>query len=47
MLFRSLVEGLRNETVCRDDAIRELVPKPLMSFDDAVRRALAGVPLQY
>ena len=46
-IARPLVEGLRNETVCRNADIRELVPKPLMSFDDAVRRALAGVPLQY
>ena len=46
-IARPLVEGLRNETVCLNDDIRALVPKPLMSFDDAVRRALAGVPLQY
>ena len=46
-IARPLVEGLRNETVCLNDDIRRLVPKPLMSFDDAVRRALAGVPLQY
>jgi uncharacterized protein YbjT (DUF2867 family) len=38
---RPLVEGLRNPTVARDDRIRELVPFPLTSFDDAARAALA------
>lgn len=46
-IARPLVEGLRNETVCRNDDILELVPKERMSFDDAVRRALQGVPLPY
>jgi uncharacterized protein YbjT (DUF2867 family) len=38
---RPLIEGLRNETVARDDRIRELVPIELTSFDDAAREALA------
>ncbi len=38
---RPLIEGLRNETVARDDRIRELVPLELTSFDDAAREALA------
>ena len=46
-IARPLVEGLRNETVCLDDAILRLVPKERMPFDDAVRRALVGVPLRY
>ncbi len=40
---RPLIEGLRNETVCRDDAILALVPGPRLGFDDAVRDAL-GLP---
>ncbi|QEM66824.1 NAD-dependent epimerase/dehydratase family protein [Geobacter sp. FeAm09] len=36
-----LIEGLGNEVVCREDAIRELIPLPLTSYDEAVRRALA------
>lgn len=46
-IARPLVEGLRNETVCRNDDILRLVPKERLSFDDAVRRALQGVPLRY
>ena len=39
-IARPLIEGLRNETVARDDRIRELVPVELTSFDVAVREAL-------
>jgi uncharacterized protein YbjT (DUF2867 family) len=39
---RPLVEGLRNETVVRDERIRELVPIRLTPFDDAAREALAA-----
>ncbi len=46
-IARPLVEGLRNETICLNDDILTLVPKERMSFDDAVRRALQGVPLPY
>lgn len=38
---RPLIEGLRNETVVRDDRLRELVPFELTGFDDAARAALA------
>lgn len=37
----ALIEGLKNEVICRDNRIRELVPIPLTSFDDALRTALA------
>ena len=37
---RPLVEGLRNPTVARDDRIRQLLPRSLMSFDAAARAAL-------
>lgn len=36
-----LIEGLSNEVVCRENAIRELIPLPLIPYDEAVRRALA------
>jgi uncharacterized protein YbjT (DUF2867 family) len=36
---RPLVEGLRNETVVRDDRIREVIPVELTSFEAAVRLA--------
>jgi uncharacterized protein YbjT (DUF2867 family) len=39
-IARPLIEGLRNETVARDDRIRELVPIELTPFDVAVRDAL-------
>jgi uncharacterized protein YbjT (DUF2867 family) len=38
---RSLIDSMSNEVVVRDDAIRRLVPLDPMSYDDAVRRALA------
>ena len=37
----ALIEGLKNEVVCRDNRIRELLPIPLTPFDDAIRTALA------
>jgi len=37
----ALIEGLKNEVICRDNRIRELLPIPLTSFDDAIRTALA------
>lgn len=39
-LSRALIEGLRNEVVCRDMRIRELVPQELLSCREAIRRAL-------
>jgi uncharacterized protein YbjT (DUF2867 family) len=36
---RPLIEGLRNETVVRDDRIRELVPVDLTRFEAAARSA--------
>jgi uncharacterized protein YbjT (DUF2867 family) len=39
-LARPLIEGLRTPTVARDERIRDLVPFPLTSFDDAARAAL-------
>jgi uncharacterized protein YbjT (DUF2867 family) len=39
---RPLIEGLRNETVAKDERIRELIPLELTPFDKAARAALAG-----
>lgn len=43
-LSMSLIEGLANEVICRENRIRELLPIPLTPFDEAVRRALAEAP---
>ena len=40
-IARPLIEGLRNETIARDDRIRELVPIEPTSFDAAAREAVA------
>ncbi|HVD11682.1 MAG TPA: NAD(P)H-binding protein [Gaiellaceae bacterium] len=40
-IARPLIEGLRNETIARDERIRDLVPIEPTSFDDAAREALA------
>ena len=37
----ALISGLKNEVICRDNAIRELVPIELASYDDAIKTALA------
>ncbi len=37
---RPLIEGMRNETVARNDQIRTLVPFELTAFDEAAREAL-------
>lgn len=35
-----LIEGLKNEVVCRDQRIRDLIPLQLTGYDDAIREAL-------
>lgn len=37
-----LIEGLKNEVVCRENAIRDILPIRLTPYDEAVRTALAG-----
>ncbi|WP_147822287.1 SDR family oxidoreductase [Salidesulfovibrio onnuriiensis] len=39
-LVRPLVEGLRNEVICRDNRIREMIPQELVPCRVAIRRAL-------
>lgn len=36
-----LIEGLKNEVVCRENTIRDLIPIPLTPYDTAVIRALS------
>jgi len=38
---RPLIDGLRVPTLAHDNRLRDLVPFPLASFDDAARAALA------
>lgn len=38
-----LIEGLKNEVVCREHAIRSLIPLQLTSYEDAVRRSLVAL----
>jgi uncharacterized protein YbjT (DUF2867 family) len=37
-----LIEGLKNEVVCRENTIREVLPIRLTPYDEAVRKALAA-----
>jgi uncharacterized protein YbjT (DUF2867 family) len=37
-----LIEGLKNEVICRDNTIREIIPLQLKPYDEAVRSALKG-----
>jgi uncharacterized protein YbjT (DUF2867 family) len=39
-----LIEGLKNEVVCRENAIREIIPIRLTPYDEAIRKALAKEP---
>lgn len=37
-----LIEGLKNEVVCRENAIKGIIPLQLTSYDEAVRKALSA-----
>lgn len=37
----ALIEGLKNEVICRDNRIRDLIPIRLTPFDEAIQTALA------
>lgn len=43
VLARPLVEGLRNKVVCTENAIRDIIPQPLLSVRESIRRALERV----
>jgi uncharacterized protein YbjT (DUF2867 family) len=38
-----LIEGLKNEVICRENSIREIVPIRLTPYEEAVRKAMAGI----
>jgi len=42
-LIRPLVERMRDEILCRDERIREIIPQKLLSCRDAITKALAEV----
>jgi uncharacterized protein YbjT (DUF2867 family) len=42
-LARSLVDSLTHETVCHDSKIREIIPMELLTYREAVERALARI----
>lgn len=42
-LASTLVESLRNESVCHDFNIKKIIPHTCLTFDEAVRRALAKI----
>ena len=44
-LIIPLIEGLRNEVVCRDNAIRDIIDQPLRSCRETIRRALEKIRL--
>ena len=39
-IIRSLLEGLKDEVVCQDDRVHQLISFPLLPFEEAVRRAM-------
>ena len=45
-MARDLVEGMRTEVVCRENRIRGVLPRPLLSYDEAVDKALESRPLR-
>jgi uncharacterized protein YbjT (DUF2867 family) len=42
-LARALVESLRHEVVCHEDRIRQMIPGPVQSFEEAVELALTRI----
>jgi hypothetical protein len=42
-IVNPLVEGLRNEVICRDNRIQELIPIELTSFEQSICNALQEV----
>ena len=42
-LAKSLIESLRNETVCRDHRIEKLIPQQLISYQEAIQLAFTTI----
>lgn len=36
-----LIEGLKNEVICRDQEIHDLIPIRLTPYDEAIRKSLS------
>jgi len=45
-IARELIKGLKNEVVCRENRIREIIPQDLMSVEAAISRALEKIDQQ-
>jgi uncharacterized protein YbjT (DUF2867 family) len=45
-IVRGLLEGLRDEVVCRENRIRNIVPQNLMTCEEAIQRALEKIEQQ-
>lgn len=39
-IIHSLIEGLKNEVICQNDSIREIIPFETLTYQEAVERAL-------
>jgi uncharacterized protein YbjT (DUF2867 family) len=39
-IIQSLMEGLKNEVVCKDDSIKQFIPFETLSYREAIQRAL-------
>ena len=42
-LAQSLVQSLVNETICRDQRLQEMIPQPLLSYDEAIEKAFMRI----
>jgi uncharacterized protein YbjT (DUF2867 family) len=42
-LAKSLIESLKNETVCRDDRITRLIPQKLLTYEEAIEVAFVRI----
>jgi uncharacterized protein YbjT (DUF2867 family) len=40
-VVRPLIEGLKNEVICKDNSIRDMIPIKLLSMEEAICQALA------
>lgn len=42
-LARQLIESLKNETICRDERIKDLIPQELLSYSQAIEMAFVRI----
>jgi uncharacterized protein YbjT (DUF2867 family) len=43
LLAKSLIESLKNETICSDNRIRQLIPQRMLSYEEAIERAFVRI----